>query len=178
QLVKRDSSIPNRERLKAMLAGLGSATNREDMLANIKSFLLVRLARRHGCGVLMMGDSATRIATKIISYTSRGRGFSLPLEVCSESTWFGDVAIYRPMRDCIMKEVAFFNQWTKQRSVVVPTFTTMAPAKASIDHLTEAFVVGLDRDFPSTVSTVCRTLQKLEPRQEALASFPCIMCGM
>ncbi|KAJ1961028.1 Cytoplasmic tRNA 2-thiolation protein 2 [Dipsacomyces acuminosporus] len=178
QLVRHNSSISSKNRLISMFDGLGSMTNKEDMLASIKNFLLLRLARKHQCGVIMMGDSATRIATKIISLTSRGRGFSLPLEVCSESTWFDDVAIYRPMRDCITKEIAFFNRWTRQRSAVAPTFTTMLPAKASIDRLTEAFVVGLDRDFPSTVSTVCRTLQKLEPRQEALHSLPCIMCGM
>ncbi|KAJ2005898.1 Cytoplasmic tRNA 2-thiolation protein 2 [Coemansia thaxteri] len=178
QLAKNDGATPGRERLRALFAGLGSATDREDMLDILKTFLLTRLARQAQCELLLMGDSGTRIAAKLVSLTSRGRGFSLPLEIGAESRLAGGVTVYRPMRDYIMKEIAFFNLWTKQRSVVVPTFTTGAPTTASIDRLTEAFVVGLDRDFPSTVSTVCRTVQKLELREDALDALPCIVCNL
>ncbi|KAJ2702954.1 Cytoplasmic tRNA 2-thiolation protein 2 [Coemansia sp. IMI 203386] len=167
-----------RERLHRLFDSLGSATNRESLLDAIKTYLLARLARESGCSVLLMGDSATRIASKIVSLTSRGRGFSLPLEVASECAWLDGLTVVRPMRDFVAKEIAFLNLWAGFRSVVVPTFTTGAPAHASIDRLTEAFVVGLDRDFASTVPTVCRTVQKLEPRPEALVASPCLVCGM
>ncbi|KAJ2460714.1 Cytoplasmic tRNA 2-thiolation protein 2 [Coemansia sp. RSA 2424] len=180
RLTKGDEPMSSRERLRALFAGLGSATDREDMLDIIKSFLLARLARQAQCSPLLLGDSGTRIAAKLVSLTSRGRGFSLPLEVGAEAPFLGssDVTAYRPMREYIMKEIAFFNLWTGQRSVVVPTFTTGAPEAASIDRLTEAFVVGLDRDFASTVSTVCRTVQKLELRPEAKTAAQCIVCRM
>ncbi|KAJ2742849.1 Cytoplasmic tRNA 2-thiolation protein 2 [Coemansia sp. BCRC 34301] len=180
RLTKGDGSISARDQLRALFAGLGSATDREDMLHIIKSFLLARLARQAQCKLLLLGDSATRIASKLVSLTSRGRGFSLPLEVGAESLFLGysDVAAYRPMRELIMKEIAFFNLWTGQRSVVVPTFTTGGPETASIDRLTEAFVVGLDRDFVSTVPTVCRTVQKLELPPDAKTASRCIMCRM
>ncbi|KAJ2344483.1 Cytoplasmic tRNA 2-thiolation protein 2 [Coemansia sp. RSA 2671] len=181
QLTRGDVSTPAREQLRALFAGLGSATDREDMLDIIKSFLLARLARQAQCGLLLLGDSGTRIASKLVSLTSRGRGFSLPLEAGAEAPFLGSssgVTAYRPMRDFIMKEIAFFNLWTAQPSVVVPTFTTGAPETASIDRLTEAFVVGLDRDFCSTVSTVCRTVQKLELRPDALTAAQCIICSM
>ncbi|KAJ1736368.1 Cytoplasmic tRNA 2-thiolation protein 2 [Coemansia sp. Benny D160-2] len=178
RLVKSDANISSKERLKAFFAGLTTDTDREEMLDVLKSLLLVRLARKEGCGVLLMGDSGTRIATKIVSLASRGRGFSLPFEVGAESTWFSDVVVYRPMRDFIMKEIGFFNRWTAQKTVVVPTFTTAAPARASIGRLTEAFVVGLDQDFSSTVSTIGRTMQKLEPQKSARDALPCLLCGL
>ncbi|KAJ1800201.1 Cytoplasmic tRNA 2-thiolation protein 2 [Coemansia sp. RSA 2399] len=178
QLAKLDESTSSKDRLQSLFSGLATATDREEILDVIKTLLLVGLARKENCGVLMMGDSGTRIATKIVSLASRGRGFSMPFEVGAESSWFGDVVAYRPMRDFIMKEIAFFNQWTKQRIVVVPTFTTGAPVRASIGRLTESFVVGLDRDFASTVSTICRTMQKLEPQQRALDALPCLVCRM
>ncbi|KAJ2780087.1 Cytoplasmic tRNA 2-thiolation protein 2 [Coemansia interrupta] len=173
-----DNHTPPRERLRQLFSALDSDTSRESLLDAIRTFLLVRLARAHHCAVLLLGDSATRIATRVVSLTSCGRGFSLPFEIASESSWFDGVTMIRPMRDFIAKEVAFFNRWAGYASVVVPTFTTSAPVHASIDRLSESFVVGLDRDFSSTVSTVCRTVQKLEPRAEALAACPCIVCGM
>ncbi|KAJ2549146.1 Cytoplasmic tRNA 2-thiolation protein 2 [Coemansia sp. RSA 1933] len=178
QLATLDRLSSSKDRLQRLFTGLATATDREEILDALKMHLLVGLARKEKCGVLLMGDSGTRIATKIVSLSSRGRGFSLPFEVGAESSWFDGVAVYRPMRDFIMKEIAFFNRWTKQRTVIVPTFTTGAPARASIGRLTEAFVVGLDRDFASTVSTICRTMQKLEPQQQALEALPCLVCGL
>ncbi|KAJ2887968.1 Cytoplasmic tRNA 2-thiolation protein 2 [Coemansia asiatica] len=172
------SSSSPREQLHRLFDSLESATNREALLDAIKMFLLTKLAHASNCSVLLMGDSATRIASKIVSLTSRGRGFSLPLEVASECLWLDGLAVVRPMRDFVAKEIAFLNRWAGFASVVVPTFTTGAPAHASIDRLTEAFVVGLDCDFASTVPTVCRTVQKLEPRPEALAACSCLVCGL
>ncbi|KAJ1668529.1 Cytoplasmic tRNA 2-thiolation protein 2 [Coemansia sp. RSA 1813] len=178
QLVKPDESASSKDQLQSLFSGLATVTDREEMLDVLKTIMLVELARKEKCGVLLVGDSGTRIATKIVSLASRGRGFSLPFEVGAESSWFSDVLVYRPMRDFIMKEIAFFNQWTNQSIVVVPTFTTGAPMRTSIGRLTESFVVGLDRDFASTVSTICRTMQKLEPQQQALDALPCLVCKM
>ncbi|KAJ2317155.1 Cytoplasmic tRNA 2-thiolation protein 2 [Coemansia sp. RSA 2704] len=165
------------DQLKALFAGLESATDREDMLDIIKTALLLRLARESGCDVVLLGDSATRVAVKAMALTARGRGISLPLETSAESQWFHDLLLLRPMRDFTAKEVVYFNRWTRQRSAHVPTFTTGGPRRASIGRLAEAFIVELDQDFSSTVPTVCRTLQKLEPRTEALAAAACILCG-
>lgn len=172
------SKLSKKEQLLALFASLGSLTNKEEMLSTLKTYLLVQLARKTQCGVLLVGESSTRLATKIIALTSRGRGYSLPFEVGAETSWFKDVVIYRPMRDCIMKEVGFFNRWTEQPSVVVPTFSTGLLNRSSIDRLTESFVVGLDRDFPSTVPTVCRTMEKLAPQAGVLEAPVCILCQM
>ncbi|KAJ2158330.1 Cytoplasmic tRNA 2-thiolation protein 2 [Coemansia sp. RSA 552] len=178
RLVEGGGAMSCGARVVELFEGLGSATEREEMLDILKTALIMRLARASGCGVVLLGDSGTRIATKVLTLTSRGRGLSLPLEAGSESRWHAGVVAYRPMRDFIAKEISFFNRWTGQRSVVVPTFSTGGPRRASIDRLAEAFVVELDRDFASTVPTVCRTLQRLELREEASTAAPCVVCGM
>ncbi|KAJ2776834.1 Cytoplasmic tRNA 2-thiolation protein 2 [Coemansia javaensis] len=178
RLARAPDGASGRAQLAALFAGLGSATDREDMLQMLKTALIVDMARRSGCGVVLVGDSATRIAVRAMSLTSRGRGFSLPLDVGAEMRWFDGVDVYRPMRDFVAKEIAFFNRWTGQPSAAVPTFTTGQPRSASIDRLSEAFIVELDQGFASTVPTVCRTLQKLEPCAEARAARPCAACGM
>ncbi|KAJ2725079.1 Cytoplasmic tRNA 2-thiolation protein 2 [Coemansia sp. Benny D115] len=180
QLAKPADSAPEppRERLRRLFDGLASATDREAMLDAVKTELLVRLAQRANCQVLLLGDSATRLATKVVSLTCRGRGLSLPLETAAESTWFDGVVVMRPMRDFTAKEVGFFNRWTRQPVVCVPTFTTGLPFRASIGRLAESFVAGLDGEFSSTVATVCRTVHKLEPSPEALQAPHCVVCAM
>ncbi|KAJ2649538.1 Cytoplasmic tRNA 2-thiolation protein 2 [Coemansia sp. RSA 1250] len=175
---KPEKDVPCAEQLRMLFSKLTSPTDKEDMLQAIKTALLVQLARNSGCGVIFVGDSSTRIAVKAMALIGRGRGFSLPLEVGAESQWFQDIVAVRPMRDFVAKEVAFFNCWTRQPTAFVPTFTTAEHRRASINRLAEAFIVELDQGFASTVPTVCRTLQKLETRPDALAAAPCLVCGM
>ncbi|KAJ2805816.1 Cytoplasmic tRNA 2-thiolation protein 2 [Coemansia helicoidea] len=176
QLVGPADGMSRKARLAALFAGLGSITDKEDMLEIIKTALIADMARRSGCGAVLMGDSATRVAVRAMALTSRGRGFSLPLDVGAEAQWFGRMVVQRPMREFLAKEIAFFNRWTGQQDATVPGFATGLPKSVSIGRLAEAFIVELDRDFASTVSTVCRTLQKLEPREEARTARPCTLC--
>ncbi|KAJ1916000.1 Cytoplasmic tRNA 2-thiolation protein 2 [Mycoemilia scoparia] len=153
-------------------------TAKEDMLDSIKAYLIVHAAQQNDCSVIAVGDSATRIAVKTIGYTSQGRGFSLPLDVGVSNRWFEGINIIRPMKDMLGKEVGYFNHCMGIDTAIVPTFTTRAPQKASIDRLTESLIVGLDRDFPSTISTIGRTAGKLEVTRKAIESPQCPLCGM
>jgi cytoplasmic tRNA 2-thiolation protein 2 len=121
-----------------------------------------------------MGDCSTRIAIKTIGLTSEGRGFNIPFETCVENSIHEGITILRPLKDVILKEVAFYNHYLNL--FVPPLFQTHA-TKASILKLTEHFLIGLDRSFPSTVSTVCRTASKLQPNPIYKELNGCEFCG-
>ncbi|XP_028019877.2 cytoplasmic tRNA 2-thiolation protein 2 isoform X5 [Balaenoptera acutorostrata] len=93
----------------------------------------------------------------------------------------GDVVVVRPMREHTLKEVAFYNRLFAVPSVFTPAVDTKAPEKASIHRLMEAFILRLQAQFPSTVSTVYRTSEKLvkAPRDGCAAGTPgprCLLC--
>lgn len=143
--------------------------------------MLVTVARREGCSFIFMGDSATRQAIKMISMTSNGRGYTLPLDVGVENDIsFKDTCVMRPMKDMLSKEIGFYNHFTKINKYIVPAynFSTMMPAKSSIERLTEDFIVSIEQEFPSTVSTICRTIIKLQPSENMNLSKTCAMCLM
>lgn len=102
-----------------------------------------------------MADSATRQAIKMISMTSKGRGYSIPLDVGAENdTSFSDVAILRPMKDMLAKEIGLYNRFRGLDDfVTAPTnFGTRAPVKSSIEKLTERKLMNdLDIDFRSHI---------------------------
>ncbi|ORX97935.1 hypothetical protein K493DRAFT_406773 [Basidiobolus meristosporus CBS 931.73] len=174
--VLEDSSLTNREKIHALLSGVTKTTAKEDLIAYLKNRLLLRIAQRENCSIILLGDSATRIAIKCIAYTSKGRGFSLPYDVATEIEAENGIGYLRPLRDCLTKEIGIYNHLNKLETVFVPTLTTGAPIKASIDRLTEDFITGLDRDFPSTVSTVVRTASKLVPTESSEKNERCAIC--
>ncbi|KAI8344227.1 hypothetical protein BC941DRAFT_342409 [Chlamydoabsidia padenii] len=181
QLIQQSSDETNGERLKKLFNNINKNTAKEDLYWNIKFAMLLTIARREGCDYLFMADSSTRQAIKMISKISNGRGYSIPMDVGLEvDTCFKDLVILRPMKDMLAKEMGMYNRLHGiDHDVTAPVnWGTGMPPKSSIERLTEDFIVGLDRDFPSTVSTISRTASKLTPHGKIDYSKTCAICQM
>nr|XP_048271033.1 cytoplasmic tRNA 2-thiolation protein 2-like [Myodes glareolus] len=129
----------------------------------------------------MTGESRTRLAIKLMTNLALGRGAFLAWDTGFSDERHGDVVLVRPMRDHTLKEVAFYNHLFGVPLVLRPAIHTKAPEKASIHRLIEAFILSLQTLFPSTVSTVYRTSEKLvKAPREGCASGPssssCLLC--
>ncbi|MBZ3872162.1 Cytoplasmic tRNA 2-thiolation protein 2 [Sciurus carolinensis] len=156
-------------------------TAKEELLQTLRTHLILHVARAHGYSKVMTGDSCTRLAIKLMTNLALGRGAFLAWDTGFSDERHGDVVVVRPMRDHTLKEVAFYNHLFAVPSVFTPAIDTKAPEKASIHRLMEAFILRLQSQFPSTVSTVYRTSEKLvkAPREDCAASPSgprCLLC--
>uniref|UniRef100_A0A8D2DVQ2 Cytoplasmic tRNA 2-thiolation protein 2 n=1 Tax=Sciurus vulgaris TaxID=55149 RepID=A0A8D2DVQ2_SCIVU len=156
-------------------------TAKEELLQTLRTHLILHVARAHGYSKVMTGDSCTRLAIKLMTNLALGRGAFLAWDTGFSDERHGDVVVVRPMRDHTLKEVAFYNHLFAVPSVFTPAIDTKAPEKASIHRLMEAFILRLQSQFPSTISTVYRTSEKLvkAPREDCAASPSgprCLLC--
>ncbi|XP_036440318.1 cytoplasmic tRNA 2-thiolation protein 2 [Colossoma macropomum] len=171
----------HRQALERLFSSLKTLTAKEDMLQTLRQHLILHTARINGYSKVMMGDSCTRLAIKLLSNISLGRGAALAADTGFSDPRYGDVVIVRPMRDYSSKEIAFYNRLFGVQSVFIPGLDTKVPDKASIQRLTESFIIKLQADFPSTVSTIYRTSEKLHtacPPQNSSAepAVKCLLC--
>ncbi|KAG9294219.1 hypothetical protein G9A89_021578 [Geosiphon pyriformis] len=174
----QENSLSNAEKLRSLFENVSKFTSKEDFLWHLKLSLLIQAARKRGCTRLFMGECSTRISIKIISLTSKGRGFSLPFEIAGENAWFEDIIILRPMKDMLSKEIGIYNRFLGFDTVITLNFTSMKPARSSIEKLTEDFIIGLEKEYPSTVSTIFRTGCKLTPSESTDPEQICALCMM
>ncbi|NWZ74120.1 CTU2 protein, partial [Acrocephalus arundinaceus] len=165
------------ELLRAFEAA-GTATAREELLEMLRTHLIVQTARDRGYAKVMMGDSVTRVAIKLLTNLSLGRGAYLAVDTGFTDQRHGDVMVVRPMRDYTAKEIAFYNFFYGVPTVIVPPLFTKRREKPSIHQLVERFLLGLQEEFPSTISTVYRTGEKLspEPAKASSESQRCLLC--
>ncbi|KAJ3132392.1 Cytoplasmic tRNA 2-thiolation protein 2 [Geranomyces variabilis] len=170
------SSLSPKARLQQCFQSLGTATAKEDMIDLLTNKAILRAARRAGCTLVLRGDTSTRMAVNTVAQTSKGLGFAMPIEMADRPTWPADIEVVRPLRDLSAKQIAIFNRAAKVETFVTPGVTSGMPAKASIDRLTEAFVVGLVKDFPMTVNTVLRTAMKVRTECEDKETLRCSFC--
>lgn len=156
----------------------GTATAREELLEMLRTHLIVQTARDRGYTKVMMGDSLTRVAIKLLTNLSLGRGAFLAVDTGFTDRRHGDVMVVRPMRDYTAKEIAFYNRFFSVPTVIVPPLFTKRREKPSIHQLVERFLVGLQEEFPSTISTVYRTGEKLspEPAKASSEAQRCLLC--
>lgn len=166
------------EKLKNLFDATLSMTAKEDLLRTLRSQLLLASARKGGYSKVMLADCATRIAVRLLSDISQGRGGDLPYETGFSDGRHGDVEFIRPMREFMTKEIALYNFFNSVDTVTISTLGTMSHSYASIDRLTEEFVSGLQADFPFTVSTIFRTGDKLSVKESTDDVTACALCGV
>ncbi|XP_029464489.1 cytoplasmic tRNA 2-thiolation protein 2 isoform X2 [Rhinatrema bivittatum] len=147
--------------LNQLFSSLKSLTAKEELLQILRSHLIVHTARIQGYSKVMLGDSCTRLAVKLLTNISLGRGAFLAMDTGFSDSRHGDVVVVRPMREYSLKEISFYTKMFGVPTVFSPALNTKASDKGSIHQLTENFINKLQADFPSTVSTVYRTSEKL-----------------
>ncbi|KAM4615349.1 cytoplasmic tRNA 2-thiolation protein 2 isoform 2-T2 [Polymixia lowei] len=172
----------NTQLLQKLFCSVKTLTAKEDLLHTIRQHLLVHTARTEGYSKLMFGENCTRLAVKLLASMSLGRGAQLAVDTGFADPRYGDIITVRPMRDYSAKEISFYNHMCNVPCVFIPTLETKTTEKASIQRLTESFVIKLQADFPSTVSTIYRTSEKLQtayPSQNASTTDSwdkCLLC--
>uniref|UniRef100_A0A2K6QXL3 Cytoplasmic tRNA 2-thiolation protein 2 n=1 Tax=Rhinopithecus roxellana TaxID=61622 RepID=A0A2K6QXL3_RHIRO len=181
QSLARPPAAAQTEALSQLFCSVRTLTAKEELLQTLRTHLILHMARAHGYSKVMTGDSCTRLAIKLMTNLALGRGAFLAWDTGFSDERHGDVVVVRPMRDHTLKEVAFYNRLFSVPSVFTPAIDTKAPEKASIHRLMEAFILRLQTQFPSTVSTVYRTSEKLvkAPRDGPAASDSspcCLLC--
>ena len=68
-------------RLMCSAQAVHDVTGREDLVDALRKQLLLLRAADLGCNKVAVGDSATRVAVRVVSGTAKGQGFALPGDI-------------------------------------------------------------------------------------------------
>ncbi|CAF0770191.1 unnamed protein product [Rotaria sordida] len=173
-IVSIDDNLDNDNTLKELLfQQTKSLTAREELIRRRKLKLLFDIAIREKCTKLITGDNCTKLAAQILSDMAQGKGAHVALECNLTDTTNDLVTIVRPFREIMSKEIAMYNRLNSIESLQNIDISTMSGIQSSIFKLSETLVNDLQRQFPSTVSTIFRTSDKLEKN---LKSERCDLC--
>ncbi|KAF9243519.1 hypothetical protein BU15DRAFT_86462 [Melanogaster broomeanus] len=172
-------TLPPAAALRLYLGSLPTQTAVSSAIKVLIRLLLLYTSLSRQASHLLLGTSLTTLSISLISCIAQGGGYSIPEELQEEWT-SGEsttdekpdtIRVVRPLRDITMKECAAFAWWN---SIPVIGRDKQTRASAGIPGLTKDFIVGLEKDYPSTVSTIARTCAKLEPR--SVSRDTCILC--
>ncbi|KAI5892677.1 uncharacterized protein SCHCODRAFT_02626822 [Schizophyllum commune H4-8] len=167
-----DGEDASKRALRQYLSSLPTQTAVHSAVQTLIRMLLLHTAVSRGCSHLALGTSLTSLSVSLIASISQGGGFAVREELGED--WVKEGArlkIIRPLHEIGMKECAAWAWW---ESLPVVGKQKIPGGKNGITSLTKDFIVGLEKDYPSTVSTIARTCAKLAPKQ--VSEFRCALC--
>ncbi|EIW84376.1 hypothetical protein CONPUDRAFT_163521 [Coniophora puteana RWD-64-598 SS2] len=184
------------EALRAYLSALPTQTAAQSAVQTLIRLIALHAAHARRASHLLFGTPLTSVSVSLIAGIAQGDGYavreelyeewlpSLPSDpsITHEASRNGGgeeqsisrprtVRLVRPLRDVTMKECAMYAWWN---SVEILGHLRLARVGQSIYGLTKDFIMGLEKDYPSTVSAIFRTLAKVEPKDQSVDW--CVMC--
>ncbi|KZT19031.1 hypothetical protein NEOLEDRAFT_1124699 [Neolentinus lepideus HHB14362 ss-1] len=170
--------------LHIYLSSLPAPTAIPSTLQTLTRLLLLHTSRSTNSSHLVLGTCLTSLSISLISLVAQGGGFNIKEEV-QEEWCLGKVVvkedkgkegrtvrIVRPLKDIGMKECEMYAWWSDLEVVGQETWPG---APQGIGGITKDFIIGLEKDYPSTVSTIARTCGKLAPKD--VPAGICILCN-
>lgn len=159
------------------IGSLSSATSQNDMLALYRDRLILEVAKQEGCSAVIFGNSATSIAAKTLALTAKGRGYALPWETADYSQNCPGLWTVKPLKGLLTSEIQIYANISGMPS---SNHVSANSGKAdNIDALTHRYFETLADQFPSLVTTVVKTTNKLvQPTQDDEPLGECKICGL
>ncbi|KQK80116.1 cytoplasmic tRNA 2-thiolation protein 2 [Amazona aestiva] len=166
------------QELLKLFEAVQTMTAKEELLQMLRTHLILQTARTKGYTKVMTGETCTRVAIKLLTNLALGRGAFLAVDTGFKDNRHGDVMVVRPLREYMAKEIAFYNHFFDVPTVIAPPLPTKRRDKPSFRHVVESFLLGLQKDFPSTISTVYRTGEKLsaDRAKPSCEAERCLLC--
>ena len=139
---------------------------KQQLLGILRNNLLARFAYELGYKKILMGSNTTRLSIQLLNGICCGKGAMASDDIIFADNRFPGLAVCRPLRDFLSKEIAFYVNISDAKCFNFPNFDSvdrLGNKKPSINHVTEDFLVELQNIQPFTTNTVFKTGSKLSP---------------
>ena len=179
--VNRLSAESDRDFVVRILSSASSLTAGSDLHEVLLNRLIVSCAKQRDCESILWGHSDSRLAAKALAGVAKGRGGSLPFEICDGPSKSGINFSY-PLRDLFKPELSLYASLLPEVFSELITMEGPAPREkmsirnTSIDDLLTDYIISQGEKYPSIMANVVRTASKLRsPRLDETASS-CQIC--
>lgn len=171
EISKEDMSsiMEGEEKFKLNFNSLKSLTSKQDFLDVTRSDILRHSAVALKCQYVFLCDTSIELANRLISKVSLGRGSSVALDVAFCDDRVEAIKFVRPIKELIAQDARTYANIENLAFLEPSSFGDDYGQHASIQNLTSRFIGDLQQNFPSTVSTVFRTCNKIMPTNDAAA---------
>lgn len=156
--------IEEENKFMKILDNIQSLTSKQDFLMKIQRNVINLAAIHLNCQFIFLPDINSDLAATFLTNISLGGGSSVALDVSLLDDRISNIKLIRPIKDLTINEISNYIQLNNLKYLEKFKYgeENINNSKfLSIQNLTKEFVKNLQQNFPSTVSTVYRTGDKI-----------------
>uniref|UniRef100_A0A2A4JZ41 Cytoplasmic tRNA 2-thiolation protein 2 n=1 Tax=Heliothis virescens TaxID=7102 RepID=A0A2A4JZ41_HELVI len=147
------------------------ATAAKDFLLKVKRNLLVEFAKKVQCRIIFTAETTNTLAINLLTNLATGRGSQVQNDIGFCDVRDQPIKILRPIKDIGKEEMDYYVA-IKQLSPVQDKDVI----SNSLQSVISSFVSDLQKDFQATISTVCKTADKIGNQDEPNKQVKCVIC--
>ncbi|XP_059050430.1 cytoplasmic tRNA 2-thiolation protein 2 [Achroia grisella] len=147
------------------------STARNDFILKVKQNLYVKCAKEISCKFIFTAETTSTLAINLLSNLTVGRGSQVHNDVGFCDKRDNEVTILRPMKDISKEEL---NQYITIKQIGPVHDCDMLDN--SLQSVIRTFVTDLQNNFQSTVSSVCKTADKIGIYEDKKIEHRCMLC--
>ncbi|XP_050344644.1 cytoplasmic tRNA 2-thiolation protein 2 [Nymphalis io] len=130
----------------------------EDVLMKMKQNIFIKISKELKCRIVFTSETTTLLATRLLSNIAIGRGSQIENDIGFADRREENVKILRPMRDITNEEIEHYLRIKELK----PATNIMGKVYGnSLQSVIRSFVLDLQENYPATVSTICKTADKI-----------------
>ncbi|KAF2905089.1 hypothetical protein ILUMI_01073 [Ignelater luminosus] len=160
--------------IKSVVKKKCNLTVQQEVFKVFEQDLLIKTAKLLKCKFIFTSDLGIDIASQLLTSISLGRGSNAAFDIGTVDLRNDEVTIIRPLRNFSIKELALYNVFNNLNPVSF--LKASQNPYSSVQNLMEKFVSDLQINYPSTISTIVRTGDKLSIDKNFEQNEKCPLC--
>lgn len=168
------------DEFKAKLSSSVSHTSCDDYIGNLRTNIIRNIAVKLNANFAFTSEIESDLAKIFLTNITLGRGGSVCQDIAFCDTR-SDVSIIRPIRNLDIVEVEHYIKFNKIECLDETEFDIDSLFNRSLQNVTKSFIDELQTNFPSTISTIFRTGDKISgitvDKSKIIDEGNCSCCG-
>lgn len=165
---------------KTKLSSMASHTSCDDYIGNVRTNIICGIAAKLDTSFAFTSEIESDLAKIFLTNITLGRGGSVCQDIAFCDTR-GNVPIIRPIRNLDIVEVDHYIKFNKIECLELNELDIDGLFDKSLQNVTKSFVDELQANFPSTISTIFRTGDKVSgiamDQSKTIDEGDCSFCG-
>lgn len=160
EYMDRPSDNVKVDEFKMKLDAMASHTSCDDYIGNVRTNIIRSIASKLNANFAFTSEIESDLAKIFLTNITLGRGGSVCQDIAFCDTR-GNVPIIRPIRNLDIVEVEHYIKFNKIECLDLKELDIDGLFDKSLQNITKSFVDELQTNFPSTISTIFRTGEKI-----------------
>jgi hypothetical protein len=157
---KLEEKLENRKLLNMLFDKVGDNTARLDLLSKLRNKIIISVAKKFKCALVLLNDISIDLAAEIVSNTVLGKGANINYHSFFRNKKYSKIQFLYPMQNFTQIDVFTYLKFYNCTNIELKQIS-VENHELSIQNITKKFLLKFDNNSSFDTSTICSVNKKM-----------------